>query len=494
MILVLGIVVIRTLVGSSGPPPIADRAGREVGSTHESAPTSESAPTRESATEAEPAVIADTKPATPAVALAPAAVPTNSSQLSTAQIVVKCEPSVAFIKGKVSSGTGFVIKRGVVATNAHVIEEEFLSGLEVRFPGAPEGKQGPLQAQLLYEDRKRDLAFLAVKTDLPPLPLAPNYAFVKGEDVTVIGNPGMGDDVVLENAISKGVMSSKTVIEGMNYYQMSIAINHGNSGGPVFDSSGRVIGVATLKASKAEAMGFCIPVEELAVATREVGRAHPEMIARHRAVTALKTLTLGGVLYVVGIATKSGKTDVPAEEAAKLHETVNTLDQNMFSLVDNEVSQLQNDAALSPGARRSYQDLSANLKVMKQLYTNTNHQMTQLARLQSLASQHHSLIVSIRDELKIEVPAKLLAVLQAPAPANQPQVVVVDMMPPQMQPGFRRRGPGMGMGPRMGPRGPGNVSPGQALHNQMQRQMQQMQQQMRGAQNRGRNVGPTGPP
>ena len=389
-----------------------------------------------------------------------------------------------------------MIRRGIVATNAHVIEEEFLSGLEVRFPGAPEGKQGPLGAQLLYEDRKRDLAFLAVKTDLPPLPLAPNYAFIKGEDVTVIGNPGMGDDTVLENAISKGVMSTlKTVIEGMNYYQMSIAINHGNSGGPVFDSSGRVIGVATLKSSKAEAMGFCIPVEELAVATREVGRAHPEMIARHRAVTALKALTLAGVLYVVGIATKSGKTDVPAEEAAKLHETVNTLNQNMFSLVDNEVSQLQKDAALSPGARRSYQDLSANLNVMKQLYANTNHQMTQLSRLQNLASQHHRLIVSIRDELKVEVPAKLLAVLDAPSPGNQQQVVVVEMMPPQMQPGFRRRGrhgPGMGMGPRMiGPRGPGMAGPGQSMRNQMQRQMQQ---QMRDAQNRARNLQPTGPP
>ena len=181
------------------------------------------------------------------------------------QIVAKCEPSVALIKGRVSSGTGFVIKRGIVATNAHVIEDELLAGLEVRFPAAPAGQQGPLPAQLLYEDRKRDVAFLAVATDLPPLELAPNYAFQKGEDVMVIGNPGLGDEVVLENAISRGVMSAKTVIEGMNYYQMSIAINPGNSGGPVFDSSGRVIGVATLKANKAEAMGFCIPVEELRV-------------------------------------------------------------------------------------------------------------------------------------------------------------------------------------------------------------------------------------
>ena len=114
----------------------------------------------------------------------------------------------------------------------------------------------------MYEDRKRDIAFLAVKSDLPVLRVAPNYSFVKGEDILVIGNPGLGDEVVLENAISRGVMSSKTVIDGMNYHQMNISINPGNSGGPVFDSLGRVIGVATLKSSKTEAMGFCIPVEE----------------------------------------------------------------------------------------------------------------------------------------------------------------------------------------------------------------------------------------
>ncbi len=120
-----------------------------------------------------------------------------------------------------------------------------------------------LPSQLLYEDRKRDIAFLSVKSDLPVLPVAPNYSFVKGEDILVIGNPGMGDDTVLENAISRGVISAKTVIEGMPYHQMNISINPGNSGGPVFDSLGRVIGVATLKSNKTEAMGFCIPVEDV---------------------------------------------------------------------------------------------------------------------------------------------------------------------------------------------------------------------------------------
>ena len=70
--------------------------------------------------------------------------------------------------------------------------------------------------------------------------------------------------------------------------------------------------------------------------------------------------------------------------------------------------------------------------------------------LQDLRKQHYNLVVSIRDELHVEVPEKLMTVLQGPRGGEEQQVVVVEMMPRQMQPGFRRRAPGM-----MGPRGPG---------------------------------------
>jgi S1-C subfamily serine protease len=179
-----------------------------------------SAPTASNAPPSTLAAVPTTTETTVSQSVAPKS---TNAPLSTAQIVARCEPSVALVKGKVSSGTGFLVGYVVVATNAHVIEEEFISNLEVRFPSAPSGNQGPLTAQLLYEDRKRDLAFLAVKSDLPVLRIAPKYAFIKGDDITVIGNPGLGEGVVLENAISHGVMNSKTVIDGMNYHQMSIA-------------------------------------------------------------------------------------------------------------------------------------------------------------------------------------------------------------------------------------------------------------------------------
>jgi S1-C subfamily serine protease len=452
----------------------------------------------------------DAQPLT--VAAAPAATETSVSPsvtskpvgtpLTTAQIVARCEPSVALIKGKVSSGTGFLVRFGVIATNAHVIEEEFVSNLEVRFPSAPAGNQGPVKAQLLYEDRKRDLAFLAVKSDLPVLRIAPSYSFVKGEDILVIGNPGLTEDVVLENALSRGVMSSKTVIEGMNYHQMNISINPGNSGGPVFDSLGRVIGVATLKSNKTEAMGFCIPIEDVKAAMTQVGTPRPELASRHRAVVAFKLLTVAGALYSIALEVRAsilqgapaGGSDanlLPSEEVQKLHEVVTALDEKHFSLVNGELPGLQSDPALNQTAQRGYQDLAANYQAMKKLYVNPNRLVDQyFSQIQNLKAQHLRLIEILQKDLNLEVPPRLLAALPPRAMAGQPPTVVAEFVPFQLQPRFL--GPRPGMGPRGpilgGPQPPTMGDPLQAAREhrrQMQKQVQDMRKRMRGSRGGG---------
>jgi S1-C subfamily serine protease/HEAT repeat protein len=194
----------------------------------------------------------------------------TSAPLTTAQIVARVEPSVAVIRGKRSSGTGFLVRPGVLVTNAHVIEGEVTRNLEIAFPSAPEGQRGPAGAELISKDTKRDLAFLKVNTSLPPLEIAEAYRYQKGDDVLVIGNPGIGGKVVLENAVSRGVMSTRTEIEGQPFYQLGIALNPGNSGGPVVDLAGKVIGVASRKASNLEGTAFSIPVEDLRLAVGKI--------------------------------------------------------------------------------------------------------------------------------------------------------------------------------------------------------------------------------
>ena len=385
----------------------------------------------------------------------PDAAATNRPPLTTAQIVARCEPSVALVKGKASSGTGFLIRPGVIATNSHVIDHEFPSDLEVRFPSAPTGQQGPSRVALLQEDTKRDLAFLAIESQLPALEVAPSYRFVKGEDITVIGNPGLGDQVVLENAISRGVMSSRTTLEGLNYLQLNIAINPGNSGGPVFDSTGRVIGVATLKSTKAEAMAFCIPVEDvhagLARLDAQPATARLAIAARHCAHLAFRLLTTAGALYSIGLETRAGILQtsrwggpgpatnlLPNEQSQKLHEVLTTLEQKQFSLVEAHLPQIQADPALSETARRSYQELTTNYQAMRDLYANPSQPANlYAARAQDLKANHLRLVNVLQSALGIEAPAKLLAVLEARPAAGQPPALFADMIPPQMQPHLR---------------------------------------------------------
>jgi S1-C subfamily serine protease len=405
----------------------------------------------------------------------------DGSRLTTAQIVERWEPSVALIKGRTSSGTGFLAKHGVVATNAHVVEGEFLSNLEVRFPSAPPGKQGPLPAQLLYEDPKRDLAFLAVSSDLPAVEIATAYRFLKGDDVTVIGNPGLGDEIVLENAISRGVLSSKTVIDGQNFIQLSASVNPGNSGGPVFDSAGRVIGVVTLKSMKAEALTFCIPLEDLQAAMAKVGPARPELVSHHRAELAFKILTTAGALYAIGLDVRSAVLRtaapgsapvnlVPNEDVQKFDEMLTTLDQKLFSLVDGEMPKLRTDQALSKGAQSQYQELSANYKSMKNLYAHVVGPADQYAmQAQNLRAKHLQLVQSLKNDLKFDVPAKLMTVLQQRTTVSQPPTLVMEIVPSHVQSRLFRgrivqRGP-------IGPRLPGAMNPAQAARERMQQNL-----------------------
>ena len=217
--------------------------------------------------------------------------------LGTEEIARRCDSAIGILKGRHASGTGFLVAPGLLATNSHVVSLERIENIRVTFPAA---RRGPLRAELIFEDPHRDLALLTVPTDLSPLQIDPSYQFRRGQEVTVIGNPGIGNKLVLENAVSRGVMSTTAVIEGQSFYQLSIAINPGNSGGPVIDSTGSVIGVATLKATSLEAMAFCIPANDLLSAIDQVKFGHPEAdtaLLMHRARYVVDGLDVIGIAY-----------------------------------------------------------------------------------------------------------------------------------------------------------------------------------------------------
>ena len=164
-----------------------------------------------------------------------------------------------------STGTGFAIsKAGHVATNYHVVEDA--ENITVAVPG-PMGSR-KLSAKVIVSDEKNDLAILFINDPdfggFDPIPYGfRNSAVSVGEDVFVLGYPmteTMGEEVKLTN----GIVNSKTGFQGdITMYQISAPVQPGNSGGPLFDEDGNIIGVVSAKHEGAENVNYAVKISYL---------------------------------------------------------------------------------------------------------------------------------------------------------------------------------------------------------------------------------------
>lgn len=156
-----------------------------------------------------------------------------------------------------SLGSGFVVDpSGIIVTNRHVIADA--DEIEVTFPD-----QTKLIAKVIGQDAKTDIAVLKVESDkpLPSLSFGSSKEIRVGDWVMAIGNPfGLGGTVTL------GIVSARNreITEGpyVDYIQTDAAINRGNSGGPLFNMEGEVIGINTAIISPTGGsigLGFAIP-------------------------------------------------------------------------------------------------------------------------------------------------------------------------------------------------------------------------------------------
>ena len=164
----------------------------------------------------------------------------------------------------VGAGTGIVIDdEGHILTNFHVIE-----GAESVVVTSPDGTVRP--ATILGEAPDFDLALLEVAdtTGLRPIPLGSSSALEVGDPVVAIGN-ALGLDAEVPT-VSVGIISatSRTIgtagdrlLRGL--LQTDAAINAGNSGGPLLNRSGEVVGVNTAIASDAQNVGFSIAIDDV---------------------------------------------------------------------------------------------------------------------------------------------------------------------------------------------------------------------------------------
>ncbi|HRX57370.1 MAG TPA: trypsin-like peptidase domain-containing protein [Eubacteriales bacterium] len=170
------------------------------------------------------------------------------------------------------SGTGFAVSsEGYILTNAHVVDGA--DKLTVKLVGEDDERD----AVLIGSDTETDIAVLKVEgVTLQPLKLGDSDSVRVGEYVLAIGNPLSTDE--LANTITFGIISATTreiTIDNYTntYLQTDAAINFGNSGGPLINMQGEVIGINSAKtitagydeygnAVSAEGIGFALPINQ----------------------------------------------------------------------------------------------------------------------------------------------------------------------------------------------------------------------------------------
>jgi S1-C subfamily serine protease len=206
----------------------------------------------------------------------------SSGEMTPAEVFDKAAPGVVSIrtqKGggplqRESGGTGFVISHeGVIATNNHVIHGSESVKIKLR-----DGRW-TRDVWLLAKNTHYDLALLGIDPDelheqgvqegegegkgdddLTSLSLGDSDDISTGEQVVAIGNP-----LGLEYTLTDGIVSARRVYKGRKMIQISVPLSPGNSGGPLLNMNGEVVGISTQKVGgiRAENLNLAVPANRL---------------------------------------------------------------------------------------------------------------------------------------------------------------------------------------------------------------------------------------
>ena len=169
-------------------------------------------------------------------------------------------------KKKIGGGSGFIVsQKGMIVTNKHVASDQNAEYTVI----TSDSKEYP--AKVLAKDPVKDIAIMKIEGDnFPTLEFGDSGSLKVGQTVIAIGN-SLGE---FSNSVSKGIISGlrRDITAGSEFgqteqlngiIQTDAAINSGNSGGPLLNVNGKVIGVNVAMAQGAENVGFAIPADQI---------------------------------------------------------------------------------------------------------------------------------------------------------------------------------------------------------------------------------------
>ena len=184
--------------------------------------------------------------------------------LALRDLVENLGEAVVMVRTPTGLGSGFIIHPdGYVVTNDHVIAgERKISITQFRQTKTELTKVNFENVRIVASSPENDLALLKIedslKGPLPTVPLGDSNEVKQGQRVFAVGSP-----LGLERSVSEGIVSLRNrLISGRLHVQTTAEISPGNSGGPLFNYRGEVVGVNNMKvvATGAEGLGFSIPV------------------------------------------------------------------------------------------------------------------------------------------------------------------------------------------------------------------------------------------
>jgi serine protease Do len=219
---------------------------------------------------------------------------------------------------EVSGGSGFLINEdGYILTNYHVVEDA--SKIKVNLTG----DRHDYAADVVGTDPSTDIALIKIKSDkrLPYLNLGDSETMRVGDWVMAIGNP-----LNYDHTVTVGVVSAKgRILRDLsrdfsldNFIQTDAAINFGNSGGPLVNMQGDVVGVNTAISSVGQGIGFAVPInvaKDIMTQLKTKGKVSRGYLGIELAEITPDLQEAFGLSTDKGALVNSVKTGLPAEEA-----------------------------------------------------------------------------------------------------------------------------------------------------------------------------------
>ena len=155
-------------------------------------------------------------------------------------------------RNKVSRvGSGFFVSEdGYIVTNYHIVEKAINIFVKLK------SNHAYSSVRVVGFDAAKDIAILKIDDNgFKPVTLGNSNHLEIGQKVVTIGNP-----LGLENTVTDGLISSIRQGEGTKLLQISVPLSNGNSGGPLFDLKGEVVGITTAAYAKGQNLNFAVPI------------------------------------------------------------------------------------------------------------------------------------------------------------------------------------------------------------------------------------------